>query len=240
MIKLRVLFADDEPDVRAIIEMALARDAFFAPRGCAAGDEALLAAGEWRPDLALLDLGMPVLDGAAVAARLRDDRRTAAIPIIFVTAHPPARERCRELGAVGVIAKPFDPLRLATELRRFVPFEAALAPVRQSFLQRLAADAVVLAACHRALARKRPKAALLRISTLAHDLAGAGGIYGFAGIGCEAAALAEVTAARLAGRAATAEVEHALARLLNRIKPATPRLNPWETPDEARYSAATA
>jgi CheY-like chemotaxis protein len=244
MIKLRVLFADDEPDIRAIIAAALARDPFFVPRGCASGEEALAAAAGWRPDLALLDVAMPPLDGPAVATRLRANRHTALIPVVFVTADLAARERFKDWSAIGLIAKPFDPLRLAGEIRRFVPIESALAPARDSFMQRLAADARILAACRRALPRRRSKAALLRIRALAHALAGAGGIYGFAGISCEAAALAETAARRLAGRAGRADVEHALDRLLDRIKPAMvvchPCVDRQISRESPRYSAATA
>jgi CheY-like chemotaxis protein len=244
MIKLHVLFADDEPDIRAIIEAALARDPLFVPRGCASGEEAVATATDWRPDLALLDIAMPPLDGPEVAARLRADRHTALIPVVFVTGNVGAPQRFKDLGAIGVIAKPFDPLRLAAEVRRFVPVVGALAPARDSFMERLAADARVLAACRRALARRRSTAALLRIRALAHALAGAGGIYGFAGISCEAAALADVAAQRLARRAGQADIEHALDRLQSRIRPALVACGPCgerQIPIEGRrYSAATA
>jgi CheY-like chemotaxis protein len=245
MITLRVLFADDEPDIRVIIESALARDPLFVARGCVSGEEVQAVAAEWLPDLALLDVSMPSLDGPATARRLRADRQTALIPVVFVTADIEARAWFRDLGGIGVIAKPFDPLRLAAEVRRFVPFDGVLAPARDGFMTRLAADARVLAACRPALARRRSAAALLRIKALAHALAGAAGIYGFAGIGCEAAALAEAAAQRLAGRAGRAEVEYALDRLHNRIRPAvgtcaSPGDRQQILREAPRYSAATA
>jgi CheY-like chemotaxis protein len=184
---------------------------------------------------------MPKFDGAAVMARLRAHRSTAAIPVVFVTAQATARQRFAALGAIGVIAKPFDPLRLAADVRRFVPVEGALAPVRDAFLQRVANDAAMLAACRRALVRKRCKEPLNRIRTLAHALAGAGGIYGFAGIGCEAAAVAEAAAQRLAGQAGQGDLDHALDRLLSRIRPtAAPSGQRRCVDDRPRYSAATA
>jgi hypothetical protein len=111
-------------------------------------------------------------------------------------------------------------------------------------MQRLAADARVLAACRRALTHRRSKVALLRIKALAHALAGAGGIYGFAGISCEAAVLADTAGERLAGRAGRADVEHALDRLQSRIRPAvlacTSRVDHQMLREPPRYSAATA
>lgn len=244
MIKLRVLFADDESDIRAIIEAALAHDPLFDPRGCASGDEALAAAADWRPDLVLLDVATPPFDGPAMVTRLRAERQTARIPVVFVTADVEAQQRFKELGAIGMIAKPFDPVRLATEVRRFVPIAGTLAPARDAFMQRLAADARVLAACRRALEYRRSTAALLRIKALAHALAGAGGIYGFAGISCEAAALTEVIAQRLAGQVGRPDVKHALDRLQNRIRPAlagcTAGSDRQALRDRADYSAATA
>lgn len=221
MINLHILFADDEPDTREIIGAALERDPFFVLRGCASGGEALATAIEWRPDLTLLDVAMPEMDGLAVLTRLRADKRTAPIPVVFVTAHakPRERERFVELGAAGVIAKPFEPMALAAEVRRFVPFERTLSSAREEFLQRLAADAGALAACRAWLSQAHSEPALMRINSIAHALAGAGGIYGFAGITCESAALSAVARSNLAGCADRIDVEQALDRLLKRIKP---------------------
>jgi CheY-like chemotaxis protein len=221
MIRLHVLFADDEPDIREIIAVSLQRDPFFAVRGCASGSEALAAAIEWRPDLALLDVIMPELDGPGVLAQLRADRRTAPIPVIFVTARAQRNERehLRALGAAGVIAKPFDAMGLAAEVRRFVPIESALAQAREDFLQRLDADACALSACRLWLSQPSAEPALERINEIAHALAGASGIYGFAGITCESAALSDVAERNLAGCARQSDVEQALDRLLKRIKP---------------------
>jgi CheY-like chemotaxis protein len=143
MINLYVMFADDEPDIREIIDISLALDPLFVLRGCASGDEALATAAEWRPDLILLDVMMPVLDGPMTLEHLRRNRSTAAIPVVFMTARTQAREveRFKSLGAVGVIAKPFDPMALASEVRHFVPAEGPLLSVRADFLLRLRSDA---------------------------------------------------------------------------------------------------
>jgi CheY-like chemotaxis protein len=221
MIKLHVLFADDDADIREILALSLERDPFFVVRGCASGGEAIKIALEWRPDLALLDVRMPGMDGPAVLARLRSDRRIAAIPVVFVTARVQAQEsaRLRALGAAGVIEKPFDPLTLSAELRRIIPFEASLAAARETFLQRLDADACALAVGRRWLLRTGSAAVLARIKEIAHALAGVGGIYGFSGITCEAAGLCGAADEFLAGRGARDDVVAALDRLLDRIGP---------------------
>ena len=240
MINLHVLFADDDADIRNIVALSLERDPFFVVRGCASGGEALATAVEWRPDLMLLDVRMPGMDGPTVLSRLRADRHTAAIPVVFVTACPETQAcaNLKALGAAGVISKPFDPNGLAAELRRFVPVEGALAAARESFLLRLDADAFALSMCREWLSDYAPKAALMQIREIAHALAGAGGIYGFAGISCESAALSVAAENRLAGRARQVDVEQALDRLLRRIRPNLPLRSPRRVPP--RYSAATA
>ena len=110
MIRLHVLLVDDDTDTRQTVEAALALDPFFTVRDCASGVEALTAAVAWRPDLILLDVMMPDMDAPTVVARLRADKRTAPIPVVFLTALPEMaeRQRYKALGAAGVITKPFD------------------------------------------------------------------------------------------------------------------------------------
>jgi two-component system, OmpR family, response regulator len=240
MVNLHVLFADDDADIRNVIALSLQRDPFFVVRGCASGSEALATAMEWRPDLTLLDVMMPGMNGPTVLTRLRADRHTAAIPVVFVTAHSD-RQECADLkarGAAGVIPKPFDPGELANELRRFVPVEGVLSAARQNFLLRLDADAFALSLCRAWLTDYVPTAVLTRIGEIAHALAGAAGIYGFAGIGCESAALWDATENILTGRARGADLEQALDRLLHRIRPDSPLQHALPTP--LRHSAATA
>jgi|SRR5579862_5782035 len=238
MINLHVLFADDDADVRDVVALSLERDPFFVLRGCASGCEVLATAMEWRPDLTLLDVRMPGMDGPTVLARLREDRLTAAIPVVFVTAYSEECTNLKALGAAGVIAKPFDPSELASELRRFVPVEGALAAARENFLLRLDSDAFALSLYRAWLSDYAPEAVLTRVGEIAHALAGAAGIYGFAGIGCESAALSDAADGTLAGRARGTDVKQALDRLLQRIRPDLPSQSRQRVP--LHHSAATA
>jgi len=122
MTALRVLHVDDEPDIREVVEISLGLDPDFETRSCGSGREALTVSAEWSPDLILLDVMMPVMDGPATLARLRDNTRTAAIPVVFMTARAQSREidLFRSLGAVGVIPKPFDPMTLAASVRTYM------------------------------------------------------------------------------------------------------------------------
>jgi len=118
----RILYIDDEADIREVAEMALELDPGFEVRTCASGREGLAAAREWQPGLILLDVMMPELDGPGVLERLRQDPATAAIPVVFITARTQAQEveRLRALGARGVLAKPFDAMTLAGQVRELL------------------------------------------------------------------------------------------------------------------------
>jgi CheY-like chemotaxis protein len=219
MSAVRVLHVDDEPDIREVVEVSLGLDPDFVTRSCGSGSEALTVAADWSPDIILLDVMMPVMDGPATLARLRDNARTAAIPVVFMTARAQTREieLFRSLGAAGVIPKPFDPMALAASVRSYVPPATdRLDALRTIFLRRLDSDAAALAK-HRSVPEGDlvSSAALDRIREIAHGLAGAGGIFGFAEIGDAAAALEEAIIVELNGsgsvRAITRELDHLLA-----------------------------
>jgi CheY-like chemotaxis protein len=122
MTPIRVLHVDDEADIREVVEISLGLDSDIETRNCGSGEEALMLVADWRPDVILLDVMMPVMDGPATLGCLRDDARTASIPVVFMTARAQAREleRFCSLGAVGAIAKPFDPMTLAASVRSYM------------------------------------------------------------------------------------------------------------------------
>jgi len=124
---LRVLYVDDEDDIREVAMLSLELDPRLDVRGCASGAAALAEVERWPPDLILLDVMMPGMDGPETLAALRARPQTATIPVAFITARTQATDvkRLLGLGACGVIAKPFDPLGLAGEARSL--FEAAAA-----------------------------------------------------------------------------------------------------------------
>ncbi len=114
-----VLYVDDEPDIREIVALALGIDGTLAVRTCHSGAAAIEAALERLPDLVLLDVMMPDLDGPATLARFRAEPSLANVPVVFVTAKtmPGELQRFTSLGAAGVISKPFDPMRLLEQVR---------------------------------------------------------------------------------------------------------------------------
>ncbi len=114
-----VLLVDDEPDIRLIAEMGLSKVGGLTVFTAASGSEALATAVAQSPDVILLDVMMPGMDGPETLEGLRADERTRATPVIFVTAKAQQSEieRFMGLGAAGVVAKPFNPLTLADQVR---------------------------------------------------------------------------------------------------------------------------
>lgn len=222
MNSVRVLHVDDEPDIREVVEMSLGLDPEFAVRSCASGSDALTATGDWPPDVILLDVMMPVMDGPTTLKHLRERPGTVNTPIVFMTARAQAREieQFVSLGAAGVIPKPFDPMTLAVSVRAFVrPSKAALAALRANFLARARRDAAALAPYRSALAPDGHSVpALEQVKHIAHGLAGAGGIFGFPAISDLSAALARSADAMLRGFGTAAQVERSLDSLLAEIE----------------------
>jgi diguanylate cyclase (GGDEF)-like protein len=114
----RVLLVEDDEDVGRFVELHLRTEGFEVARA-RDGAAALDAARNVRPDLVLLDVNMPLMDGFAVCAALRDDPRTSAAAIIMVTARAQSDEKVHGLdaGADDYVTKPFDPTELTARIR---------------------------------------------------------------------------------------------------------------------------
>ncbi|MCB0219526.1 MAG: response regulator [Chrysiogenetes bacterium] len=115
----RILCVEDDPDIQTIARLSLERVGEFEVLICASGREALEAAPGFAPDLILLDVMMPVLDGPGTLAELRKLPACAQTPIVFVTARAQEHDvhYYRKLGAVDVINKPFDPMSFPEQIR---------------------------------------------------------------------------------------------------------------------------
>ncbi|WP_137895709.1 response regulator [Ramlibacter sp. 2FC] len=115
----RILYVEDEPDIQMVARIALETVGGFQLLVCSSGQEAVAAAPTYAPDLILLDVMMPGLDGPATLAALRALPGFDQTPVVFMTAKVQAGEvaRYRQLGALDVIAKPFDPMTLAATVR---------------------------------------------------------------------------------------------------------------------------
>ncbi len=111
---LRILYAEDEPDIQAIAQIALEDIGGFEIKYCRSGKEVLAVIEDFNPDLLLLDVMMPELDGPATLLELRK-RSNKSVPTIFMTAkiQPIEIAQYKSLGVIEVIHKPFDPMTLS-------------------------------------------------------------------------------------------------------------------------------
>ena len=118
--RIRLLCADDEDDIRTILRLALSLDRELDVHFVASGTEALALAKAGGFDAIVLDGMMPDLDGYETCRRLKADPVTARIPVVFLTAKSQRDEtqRAIALGAIACLTKPFDPMTIAGELRR--------------------------------------------------------------------------------------------------------------------------
>jgi CheY-like chemotaxis protein len=114
----RILYVEDEPDIQAVARMALEAVGGFTLQVCSSGEEALQTAVEFAPDLLLLDVMMPGMDGPTTLQQLRNLPELANTPAVFMTAkvQPQEIEQFKSFGAMDVIPKPFDPMTLSDQI----------------------------------------------------------------------------------------------------------------------------
>jgi len=119
--KTRVLVIDDEPPIRLLCRVNLEAEDMTVLEAND-GPSGLEMARSEQPDVILLDVMMPALDGWRVAEDLLGDSRTSQIPIIFLTARAEFRDRARglDIGGVDYVTKPFNPLELAPLVRELL------------------------------------------------------------------------------------------------------------------------
>ena len=117
----RVLVIDDEPPIRLLCRVNLEAEGMEVLEA-SDGPTGLEKARNDEPDVILLDVMMPGLDGWQVAEELIEGERTGTIPIIFLTARAEARDRARglDLGGIDYVTKPFNPVELASTVRGVV------------------------------------------------------------------------------------------------------------------------
>ena len=115
----KIVYAEDEPDIRMIGEMALQMEGWQIV-ACASGLEAIQIIKAQMPDLVILDVMMPGLDGPTTLKVLRENPKTASIPIVFMTAKVQSTEidHFKKIGAHAVIPKPFDPMTLVNDIKK--------------------------------------------------------------------------------------------------------------------------
>lgn len=116
----RILYVEDEADIQEIATIALRDVGGFEVSLCERAEDVIVQARLFQPHLILLDVMMPRVDGVTTFQLLQQHTDLRQIPVIFLTAKAQRREIAglMELGAMGVIAKPFDPMTLAEQVRQ--------------------------------------------------------------------------------------------------------------------------
>lgn len=116
----RILYIEDEPDLQWLVKHILESVGGYEVMVCRNGAEGLLRLPEFAPDMVLLDVMMPGMDGLSVLRAIRASPESAALPVVFLTARQQdGDDEYVKLGASGVIAKPFEPRELIDQIRAY-------------------------------------------------------------------------------------------------------------------------
>jgi two-component system, OmpR family, response regulator len=192
-----VLYVDDDQDICEVVQTTLCLIAGLDVQTTNSGERAIDLAYELRPDLIILDVMMPGLDGPSTYKRLCANTLIADIPVIFMTAKvlPTEVAQLLRLGAIGVIGKPFDPMALGDEVvalwnkavsARVLAAERAgkdqvqahVESLALRFLERARGEVIRLRELTDS-ARQGDRSVLGEIERVAHSIHGAGAIFGF-------------------------------------------------------------
>lgn len=115
----RLMYIEDEPDIRAVAEIALSQVAGFEIKICENGYDGIDLIHSFNPQLVLLDVMMPNMDGPQILKKIHDMPEFQNTPVIFITAKAQTEEidKLKKLGALDVITKPFNPMTLGNDIR---------------------------------------------------------------------------------------------------------------------------
>lgn len=119
---MKVLIIDDEEDTRSIASMSLSILGGLEVVEAENGSVGINVASQEKPDVILLDMMMPIMDGPSTLEALRSNEHTKDIPVIFLTAKAMTAEidKLKRMGARGVLTKPFDPTILANQVKEIL------------------------------------------------------------------------------------------------------------------------
>jgi CheY-like chemotaxis protein len=221
-----VLCVDDDDDICTVLQATLCLIAGLDVCTVRNGEEMINIAREWRPDLILMDIMMPGLDGPSTVNRMRANPMLANTPVIFLTAKvmPSELAHLLKLGVLGVIAKPFDPMKLgeqvfalwdgaqsATVVASMPPAAATetastlahreIESVAERFLERAQQDVEILRQSF-GRAKRGDVAALEHVEYIGHSISGAGAMLGYLNMSVLGERIERLAGAILKSRAA--------------------------------------
>jgi two-component system OmpR family response regulator len=211
-----ILYVDDDPDICEVVQATLCLVAGLDIHTAGSGEQGIDLAYELRPDLILMDVMMPGLDGPATFQRMRNSELIDKIPVVFLTAKvlPEEIARFLRLGAIGVIGKPFDPLKLGAQVlalwegtrpskqisaadSRDSCSAAQVTSLANGFLERTKSDAIRLNAMFERVCTG-DRATLKEFERIAHSIHGAGAMFGFPQLSAAGSAIEQVVGEILA------------------------------------------
>lgn len=111
----KILYVEDDTDIQQIVNMSLEDIGGYKLKICSSGSEALQDAENFEPDLFLLDVMLPEMDGPTILEEMRKNPKFKNIPAIFISAVADGRDliKYRKMGVLGIIRKPFDPISIS-------------------------------------------------------------------------------------------------------------------------------
>ena len=118
----RILVVDDDHSIRKMLIEALTMDRQFLVEEAANGIEASIKLGTYRPDLLILDVFMPEMDGVEVCRTIRGEAELSDMKVVITTGHPehPKIDEVIELGFTNIFAKPFDLIQFIQEIKKIL------------------------------------------------------------------------------------------------------------------------
>jgi two-component system OmpR family response regulator len=199
----QILVVDDDPDLLAVASLALTALGGYTVETCASSAEAVEMARCFGPDLVLLDVMMPGLDGFGVLGAMREVAATSGTPVVFMTAQADRHQTAQHEGrCLGVIRKPFDPAGLPDKLeefwklhgrRRVEAHQREFETLRRTYMGELPDKIAAMHDAAAALAASGwDRAKLETLCHLAHRIAGSSGLYRFTALSRSASALEEI------------------------------------------------
>jgi len=125
MIEKDILLIDDDTTIQEVVQVGIQIEAGWQVAIASSGAAGIDLAQNQQPDLILLDVMMPEMDGIETLSRLKNNNKTSAIPVIFLTAKAQAEEKnqFQKLGVVDVITKPFNSMTLASQVAKILGWE---------------------------------------------------------------------------------------------------------------------